>query len=755
VLDGDEAPETSGLADSQTPVSHAPAAVEAKERTVQPASSESSRADARRVPRQAVWVVAASSLFLVAVHTYVALSRDRPLIFADEAGYLGNARFLAGGLPIKMFKAGAYYPGYSLLLIPVYWLGLSPEHTYQVALVLNGLLLGTAYFSLIGWTRWLLGENSKYSYWIAFTASLYPTFLVQPGFAMSESAAIAVATALPLLCYRFIASRRVIYGVAFALMTVLLHAIHPRFAGTVGAAVLVTAVAAVFRAISVRSALLTGLVLGAGVFGTRALTAYISSVNGGGTSKSAERMANTMTRLDGIWAIVLEAFGQFWYLGVATAGLVVVGLVALVKLLLAPVGSGPRWASPRWLALAFTLLAAAVAFGVSSAFLSNPRRVDHFIYGRYNECVLAPVLATGIWALVRAGKSWRAHAWNFGIVAACLLPLALVLVWARGDDWFGHKNLANIIAIIPLIRLVSGMHLVALSLVAIGAYLLFSLGTRWRPWLGLGLVCAGFLAAAHNSFDTFMDMQKGRAKRQVLFDRAATLPDLDKLSYDAAYLDPVTLFFGQYFLPKTEFVFFDSARGEEPPTNYVLGSQKWPRAKALAPQLVAKDRAGFSLWSAKSCCKPLSAFSSNGAFGLTDGVTVSGFYPVENWAIGSVRWTDGDAVITAPLGKDTFATASLYLDIASAGPLGSRLEVTANGKDLFDGKVIKGRSRMFLPLSTVPDADALIIHVRSSTFVPADGGDSTDKRQLGVALRSIQVVPDCCLSNRDPFVPAP
>lgn len=707
------------------------------------------------MPRRAVWLVGVSSLLLVAIHTYVALSRDRPLIFADEAGYLGNARFLAGGLPIKMFKAGAYYPGYSLLLIPIYWLGLSPEHTYQAALVLNGLLLGTAYLSLIAWTRWLLGDESKYSYCIAFAASLYPTFLVQPGFAMSESAAIAVATSLPLLCYRFIASRRLSNGLAFALLTVFLHAIHPRFAGTVAAAALVTAVAALFRAVSVRSALLTWSVLGAGVFGTRALTAYISSVNGGGTSKSAERMANTMTRMDGIWAILLEAFGQFWYLGVATAGLVVVGLVALVKLLLAPNNSGPRWASARWLALAFTLLSTAVAFGVSSAFLSNPRRVDHFIYGRYNECVLAPILATGLWALVRAGKSWRAHAQNFGIVAACLLALGLVLVWARGDAWFGHKNLANIIALIPLIRLVSGMHLVALSLVAIGAYLVFSLGTRWRPWLGLGLAGAGFVAAASNSFETFMDMQKGRAKRQVLFDRAATLPDLDKVSYDSAYLDPVTLFFGQYFLPRTEFVFFDSARGEEPPTNYVLGSQKWPRAKSMAPQLISKDRAGFSLWSAKRCCKPLSAFAVSGAFGLTDGVTVSGFYPAESWAIGTVRWTDGDAMVTLPLDKDGFGAASLYLDIASAGQRGSRIELTANGKDLLDGKVIKGRSRLFLPLSAVPDADALIIHLRSSTFVPADGGESTDKRQLGVALRSLQVVPDCCLSDRDPFVPAP
>ncbi len=64
-------------------------------------------------------------LGLVVLHVLFALTRDRPLIFADEAGYIGNARYLAGGLPIKMLNSAAYYPGYSLLLMPVFWLGLS------------------------------------------------------------------------------------------------------------------------------------------------------------------------------------------------------------------------------------------------------------------------------------------------------------------------------------------------------------------------------------------------------------------------------------------------------------------------------------------------------------------------------------------------------------------------------------------------------------------------------------------------------
>src|SRR5688572_4319906 len=59
--------------------------------------------------RRALWLLV-PCLVLVVIHVVYALTRDRPLIFADEAGYIGNARFLAGGLPIKMLKSGAYYP---------------------------------------------------------------------------------------------------------------------------------------------------------------------------------------------------------------------------------------------------------------------------------------------------------------------------------------------------------------------------------------------------------------------------------------------------------------------------------------------------------------------------------------------------------------------------------------------------------------------------------------------------------------------
>jgi hypothetical protein len=353
--------------------------------------------------------------------------------------------------------------------------------------------------------------------------------------------------------------------------------------------------------------------------------------------------------------------------------------------------------------------------------------------------------------VVKLGKSWRQHAAAGGIVAVGTLLVAVILYWARGEAWSEHANLANILALIPFMKIVSGLKLVTISVVACGVYVLVSVATRWRSWLGLGLLGSAFLVAAVLSHRSFLSMQKGRATRQVLFDRAAQMPGLDKISYDASYFDPVTLFFGQYFLPKAEFDFFESQRGEKPKSAYVLGHQKWPDADVLDAELLGRDKWGYSLWSAGDCCQatalPFQALGS----APVPGVEESGFYATESWPIGRVRWTNGKATLKLPVRSEVLASSSLYVDIAGMGQPRNRVIISANGKDLFNGRVASGRSRLVLPLAGTEAQGELEIVIGSKTFVPAEKSTTDDTRQLGLAIHSVRIVRECCLSGRDPF----
>jgi hypothetical protein len=689
-------------------------------------------------------------LVLIVLHVAVALSRDRPLIFADEAGYIGNARFLAGGLPIKMLKSGAYYPGYSLILAPLFWLGLEPQKTYQAILVVNGLLVSTAFVSLVYWLRRVLGESSRYAYGIAFAASVYPSFFVQPGFAMSESAVIGVSSVLPLLVYWLVQSKRLLAGVAVAAVTVFLYAIHPRFVGTVGIVVVGFGVLSALRVLSWRVTLPSWLVLAVCMLGTKRLSAYVKVANQGGSFDGGNRAAVLLTPR-GIWSLTLEVLGQFWYLEAATAGLVLVGVIASIRLLIWPAKALGGRTSPAWIAQLFTIVTAALAFAVSCAFMSEPERVDHFIYGRYNEAVLAPVLAVGIWELTRAGKAWRSHASKVPVVAAGLVLTAVVLHWARGDAWLEKANMANILALIPYMKLVSGLKLVTISLVALAVYLVVTVSMRWRPWLGIAVLSSCFLVGSVFAQRSFLSMQRGRATRQVLFDRATRLTDIDRVSYDQSYFDPVTLFFGQYILPTAAFDFFESSRGQMPKSDYILGHQKWPAASTLSAELIGRDKWGYSLWSAKGCCsKSDQSFTIYGAEAVA-GVAEAGFYTTEAWPIGPVRWTNGEASLSIPVDKAAIPTSNVYVDIAEAGATKSRIVVFANGRELFNGKVVRGRSRLTLPLSNIPLEDVLELKIKSDTFVPSEGQGNEDSRQLGIAIRAIRIVRECCMAEHGPL----
>ena len=88
-------------------------------------------------------VLAGTIVFFV-VRLALSGFRAGPLLVADEAGYLTNARVLMGGVPGQMTIAPFYRGGYSLLLAPLSrWLDVSSV-TYHLILAVNALLATSA-----------------------------------------------------------------------------------------------------------------------------------------------------------------------------------------------------------------------------------------------------------------------------------------------------------------------------------------------------------------------------------------------------------------------------------------------------------------------------------------------------------------------------------------------------------------------------------------------------------------------------------
>ncbi len=113
------------------------AGVEEREQAAMPGRTASAPAPHRDRPwRPVAWV----SIAAFVVHVAAAAGMRGPIINGDEAGYLGNARYIAQG--IGRTHAG-YAAGYSILITPAAFLSHDPLTAYHLSLVVNALLAAT------------------------------------------------------------------------------------------------------------------------------------------------------------------------------------------------------------------------------------------------------------------------------------------------------------------------------------------------------------------------------------------------------------------------------------------------------------------------------------------------------------------------------------------------------------------------------------------------------------------------------------
>ncbi|MEM7351743.1 MAG: sulfatase-like hydrolase/transferase [Acidobacteriota bacterium] len=123
-----------------------------------------------------------------------------------------------------------------------------------------------------------------------------------------------------------------------------------------------------------------------------------------------------------------------------------------------------------------------------------------------------------------------------------------------------------------------------------------------------------------------------------------------------------------------------------------------------------------------------------------------GLYGYETWAVGVVRWTDGDAELTLPIAPSR-PPRRLRLTIADNSPDGCRLRIFANGAERLDVRVEPLRQKdtwsAEIDLGATVGSEQLIVGIRSDSFVPSRRFKSSpDDRRLGVAVLGFELLYD-------------
>ena len=564
-------------------------------------------------------------LALVLIHLLSGVQMEQPLILADEAGYLGNARYLSGAAHLPdMRGTGFYHFGYSLFLLPAFWLFSEPVAIYKAVIAINSLLISALFFPLYVILESLLQVPARWARWFAFTCCLYPSLVLYSNVAWSENAFVPFYALATLLFGKYLVSRSTRDMALFSLVAGFLYTIHPRALPVVAAVVVYLILLAAVRAISVRQCLLGSSTMAIVLVGTRLVNEHLKAIAwGGGGELYATKLAGRLVPGADFPALLERAAGQGLYMALASHGLVLVGIMAMIWVIvenlrqrpLREVLARPRTAVPLFvLVTGGSILAAASTLKLYAVHGAHGLRGADFIHGRYNEALSVVAIAFALAECSRKGLPSRQTVWRVVAVSAVIVCLAAVVVAEVDDALKRHVagvpgvqpeetvlpsavDAVAVPGVYPLVGLFGGLKLYAISFAVIGSFILVSLAMRLSRRGGAVLLMLLFSFFSYYNHRHYLLPRAERVKGRLAFAaQVRRIGNVATISYDAAHREPGFIPAVQFLLQDTVFRRFDSRRGEEPASEAVISGDDWSQANRLGARFVISSGRGSALW---------------------------------------------------------------------------------------------------------------------------------------------------------------
>ncbi|HEU5149775.1 MAG TPA: hypothetical protein VFU19_04725 [Iamia sp.] len=595
---------------------------------------------------------------VVVLRWVMSLDGRYPRVVADEPAYLAMARLLAGGTRWDMGFASTYGPGYSVLLAPWFALDLSPNAVYRAAIVTNVALGGLTFLAFEAVARRLLGVRPPLSVGLAAVAASLPALVATTGLAWSDALA-PLAFALLLLALARVVERPGAPAIALLVAaTAGGYAVHARVLPLAPLVAAVLVVLAVGRRLPARLAAAgvvgLGLAIGLVQVGSEAIYTRLYD------PQQVTPAFNEADRITRLWPLALSATGQLWTIVVTTGGLAGLGLVALATAAVrgwraarpdeddGPIRRaavrlatpGADGATPALVPLAVLALVA-MAFLVSTVFMTDRPRADHLVYGRYNDLFTGPLVLAGGAALLASARRRR--------TALTALAVGVVTVAAAAALWrFRRATLEGGYLVYPVLGVVAidpegppalrSITVVGVVVLAALAALALGLPRRAAPVAVVVLAAALCVAGGQRAVDRITPPVTAEPDDAAVI--ADVLPDGARLAWVAGDpVDPIaaTFFRAQLYTPDNRSVRVTGApwEGGEP---YVVAGALKPEPFAAGYRLAWVDASSsLGLWVAPGARQDELAAGGH----LLD---EDGFGADPQADEGSVRFTEGPTI---------------------------------------------------------------------------------------------------------------
>lgn len=351
--------------------------------------------------------------------------RNELYILHDEFAYWAIAAKYAGFNWSGMMKDSGYYSmGYSLLLVPLYHLGVGAALMYKIAIVLNAVFVTISYFISCFVAKKLFQDFSDIEITVSCgLLSLYPYITTQANYAWPEIFLYFLFwVAIFLLC-RFAESTKLRWGFLALIESIWMFYVHQRTIGVMIACVLtiffilwknrevyknslskrnVLCWTAAFIFILVFAAFFVVLKK----YNLNYIFAKADKVQINDFSGQTHKI-KALFSMKGITNFLLSLSGKYYYFCVSTVLIGALALFYLIKKSILVIWSlkSIEWSSFIYLFMTLSFLA---MISITVIFTMNDytqeeiiTRIDLIFYGRYYEFTLGPLLLVGLHSFKR------------------------------------------------------------------------------------------------------------------------------------------------------------------------------------------------------------------------------------------------------------------------------------------------------------------------------------------------------------------
>lgn len=704
-----------------------------------------------------LWHALAFGLLFLIQAALALFLREPFLIVGDEAGYLAHARYLSGAAPIPALdRLTLHHPGYSLFIIPAFWLYESPFDVYRACLIINAFLMSALYLSLHYTLVKLLSIPRKAAILVSLIACLYPPLLLRSSYAWMENAYVPVFMLLIASFGLLVHRKSVFYALAFGLLLGFMYTIQPRSLALLPIAALYLILLGRFRAIPLRAVIAALGAATAVLLATRLLIEHLKTAGGNQIPENQIWVVfEHLKSYQGIHDFALNLTEQLLYLTLSTFGLFPVGALVIGLFFWQRrnrwfdclLGDAPSAALAFFVLtwLASTVLVAAHPYGL-------PVEGGQLFKGRYVDGNSALFFALGLTAVLSdkakaIGKSIPTHfanqwSWRPIVLVVVLIALSTAFVVYGVIAFEPDVTPSNALGVYPFLHFFDSRieAILAAAALAIIGFTLFSLARgRLRIVAALATACLFLLFSAYDYRYAIIAIQDRVARTSTLAAYIRTYLDSPPyVAYDLSYYHPLPYSSYGYLLPYTRLLAFRSALGERPQAPIVISSRTWQDAGALDAQFwqaepqvlfVGADHALWTLPSEAQSTLLREVDYSNTVLGRTQlpswsNRTARGIRAQHIWGIrqeGLVHppdssetvprvWFTNEAMLRVPRGPT--APQAILLNLLSTVERETTLRVDVNGKTLFADKIPPGNWCQTFPLSGPADMPHTEVELR-------------------------------------------